>query len=404
MPRRRTPPPGETVADTAADPAASDTGAFDMGGPSTRTAEPVAGAYAAALKSGFEATAGQVQQMHQAIAGQVFAALAPLPVISHPARWVQAVHDTVSAGVHAAVRHTGAAVLGLAGEAEQRLSDPQRVPGPREQAVRSALNGVAGDALQARANPLAISMGLHADGKPLTPAAMTALGRRVCVLVHGLACDERSWGLHPEAWTDEGTGPDYATLLTRDFGASVVFVRYNSGLAIGDNALALSGLLAALVASTHPCEIVLIGHSMGGLVARGACEHAAASHQPWLDSTRMLVCLGTPHRGAPLERLGQAVSAALSWSAMTRPLSHLAGARSQGIRDLHDGAPPVALPLPMRLVAGLDDALVRRDSANDDDLQGDVERIELAGLGHMDLLNHPKAYAAIRGWLRSIWP
>jgi hypothetical protein len=38
-------------------------------------------------------------------------------------------------------------------------------------------------------------------------------------------------------------------------------------------------------------------------------------------------------------------------------------------------------------------------SASDASLTGDVQRVELAGLGHMALLNHPRVYTLIREWL-----
>ena len=76
--------------------------------------------------------------------------------------------------------------------------------------------------------------------------------------------------------------------------------------------------------------------------------------------------------------------------------------------------PPAGLAL--RLVAGsladetdammgpmvgtvLGDGLVTTTSASDAGLTGDVQRVELAGLGHMALLNHPRVYALIREWL-----
>jgi len=45
------------------------------------------------------------------------------------------------------------------------------------------------------------------------------------------------------------------------------------------------------------------------------------------------------------------------------------------------------------------DGLVMPGSAADAGLTGDVERVELAGLGHMGLLNHPRVYSVLRGWL-----
>jgi hypothetical protein len=47
--------------------------------------------------------------------------------------------------------------------------------------------------------------------------------------------------------------------------------------------------------------------------------------------------LGTPHHGAPLERLANAASSALDWLPETRALSAALNARSAGIKDLHHG-------------------------------------------------------------------
>jgi hypothetical protein len=131
-----------------------------------------------------------------------------------------------------------------------------------------------------------------------------------------------------------------------------------------------------------------------------------------------VVCLGTPHRGAPLEKLGHFAAAALAVSEVTRPLATIANARSQGIKDLRHGLPatPRSADMPaLRLVAGslstvpagarsglrrvLGDGLVTTASACDVRLQGDVERVELAGIGHMALLNHPRVYELLRRWL-----
>lgn len=47
-------------------------------------------------------------------------------------------------------------------------------------------------------------------------------------------------------------------------------------------------------------EVWLLGHSMGGLVARAALEPKGASEQSWFSKVQGLVTLGTPHLGAPL--------------------------------------------------------------------------------------------------------
>ena len=389
-----------------------------------------AATFAPALNAGFQATTARVQEMHQAISGKTFDHLLRVPGLSVPTRIVQSLHDAITHGVYAAVRHGGGAALSLAGHAERIATDPARVPGSREQAARSALNGVFGDALLASGNPLAINMGFYADGQalPLTPAALQSLSPRVCVFIHGLACDERSWAQRSDAWqgsawADARDGVEamqYGALLTHELGLSAIYLRYNTGLAIEHNAEQLAVLLVqAAEAAPQVRDWVLIGHSMGGLVARRAHALAAAAGEPWAARTSMIVCLGSPHQGARLEQLGQLATAALNVTDVTRPLARVANARSQGIKDLRKGLkgkPQSPQPPALRLVFGtlgdeadsgmgslvgklLGDGLVMPGSAADDGLGGDVERVELAGLGHMSLLNHPRVYAVLRRWL-----
>jgi phospholipase A1 len=77
-----------------------------------------------------------------------------------------------------------------------------------------------------------------------------------------------------------------------------------------DNALAADALAdkvdAAAAAHGAGAELTLIGHSMGGLVARYYLESGGYDKRPGFAAVRELITLGTPHRGAPL-----ALSAAL---------------------------------------------------------------------------------------------
>lgn len=388
-----------------------------------------AAALAPVVNAGFQAVTARVQEMHQAIAGSTFDHLLRVPGLSMPTRIVQGVHDAITQGVYAAVRHGGGAALSLAGQAERIAADPARVPGAREQAARSALNGVFGDRLAASASHLAFPMGWFADGKPLdlTPDALRGLRPRVGLFLHGLACDEQSWVLRSDAWRASawdgvlkpGEPVHYGPLLAHELDLSAVYLRYNTGLSIDANAEQLAAQLAqAAAAAPHVQEWLLIGHSMGGLVARRA--HALLADDDTLAArTPMIVCLGSPHQGARLEQLGRLATDALNLSAITQPLGRIANARSQGIKDLHGGlkgAPTPTRPPALRLVFGtladeadtgvgalvgrlLGDGLVMPGSASDDGLVGDVERVELAGIGHMALLNHPRVYEVLRRWL-----
>ena len=46
-----------------------------------------------------------------------------------------------------------------------------------------------------------------------------------------------------------------------------------------------------------------------------------------------------------------------------------------------------------------EDGLVQTASASEQGLQGDVERCEVAGLGHMALLSHPRVFAHLLRWI-----
>jgi pimeloyl-ACP methyl ester carboxylesterase len=387
-------------------------------------------AYAPALNAGFQATASRVQEMHQAIAGKTFDGLLRVPGLAVPTRIVQGVHDAITQGVYAAIRHGGGAAFAAVAGAERRATDPTRVPGTREQAVRSALNGAFGDSLAAEGSALTVQMGLHARGATLalTPGALGHLRSRVCVFVHGLACDEQSWRTPNDAWRTSAWAhalPDdrsihYGPLLEGELGVSAIYLRYNTGLPIEANAQALAALMerAAQVAP-QVLEWLLIGHSMGGLVARRAHDIAAADRLTWPARAPMIVCLGSPHLGSPLEKIGHLATAALNVSKVTQPLGRMANARSQGIKDLRHGlrgTPLAFAPPAIRLVFAtlgdesdttlgpligkmFGDGLVMASSAADHQAPGDVQRVEVAGLGHMGLLNHPRVYALIRRWL-----
>jgi pimeloyl-ACP methyl ester carboxylesterase len=388
-------------------------------------AAPPAAAYAPTLNAGFQATASRVQEMHHAIAGKTFDGLLRVPGLSMPTRIVQGVHDAITQGVYAAVRHGGSAAFALAGGLERRLDDPQRVPGPKEQALRSALNGAVGDTLAAAGSALAVQMGLHDRDGPLAPRRLPTLPARTCLFLHGLACDEHSWRLRDaEAWAQApgivpGEGLTYGDLLERELGVGALWLRYNSGLAVEQNAQQLAELLQrAAAAAPQVRQWVLIGHSMGGLVARRAHALAVEAGFEWAGRVPMIICLGSPHQGAPLAGLGHAAAAALDLSEVTRPLAQIANVRSRGIKDLRRGLKGVPATAPaLRLVFAtlgdegdsglgplvgqwLGDGLVRAGSASADELAGDVERVELAGLGHMSLLNHPRVYGVIRDWLK----
>jgi pimeloyl-ACP methyl ester carboxylesterase len=134
-------------------------------------------------------------------------------------------------------------------------------------------------------------------------------------------------------------GHDHGAALARDLGYTQVYLHYNTGLHISTNGRAFADLLGTLLAAwpVPPSELVIIGHSMGGLIARSACHYGAMAHHQWLGHLDKLVFLGTPHHGAPLERGGNLVDMLLGISRYTAPFARLGKIRSAGITDLRYG-------------------------------------------------------------------
>jgi hypothetical protein len=388
--------------------------------------------------------ARRVREVHQGIADRVFGAVGPA------GRPVQLWHDAVAGLSYAGV----GLALGLGARAVGRAA-AERASGrdlDEERSGRAALgflNGAHGDLVQQAAPGLDVGMTVRVAGRavPLDADALRAAfpeaTGRIAVFLHGLTETEDSWAYGAEKHFGR---PDvtYGTLLQADLGLTPVSLRYNTGRHISDSGAALAALLAELVeAWPHEVQdLVLIGHSMGGLVARSALHQACdgtAEAQPWTHLVRDTVTLGSPHLGAPLERGVHRLAVQLARLPETRPLARVLSLRSVGIKDLRhgtlvaddwagrdlDGPDPglrtlvplqdgarhfVVLatlsPFPEGRLADLfGDLMVSPRSALGDTGTGD--RLEfpadhvrrLGGLHHFDLLDHPRVYAAIRRWL-----
>jgi pimeloyl-ACP methyl ester carboxylesterase len=189
----------------------------------------------------------------------------------------------------------------------------------------AALNGVLGDHLERSGNPLATPMALRPRG--VHAASPTS---HLLVLIHGLCMNDLQW---------TRGGHDHGQALGEALGCTPVYLRYNSGRHISTNGAELASHLEALLKSWPvPADtLTVVGHSMGGLVARSAAHQAAQAGMQWPAKLRKLVFLGTPHQGAPLERGGNWLHRGLGISPYAAPFTRLSGLRSEGITDLRHG-------------------------------------------------------------------
>ena len=312
----------------------------------------------------------------------------------------------------------------------------ESAPGPEREAVIAALNGVLGDYLSETSNPLAIQMQLCHDGHPLEleqqalRVALPQAAGKLLLLVHGSCMNDQQWVRLEH---------DHGAALARDLGYTPAYLHYNSGPHISTNGRAFAVLLERLVAAwPAPLdELVIVAHSMGGLVARSACHAGEVAGHLWRRKLRKLVCLGSPHHGAPLERGGSWIDVLLDISRYSAPLGRLGRIRSAGVTDMRfgnvldehwEGRDRFALSgdtrSPLQLPDGVEcyaiaattalhaggklpgDGLVSVDSA-----LGSHDKPELTlafpkahqwigfGMGHLDLLSRAEVYETIRGWL-----
>jgi hypothetical protein len=184
-------------------------------------------------------------------------------------------------------------------------------------------------------------------------------------------------------------------------------------------------------------ELVILAHSMGGLVSRSACHYGEVAGHAWRRELRKLICLGSPHHGAPLERGGHWVDVLLGVSRYSAPLARLGKIRSAGVTDMRFGSvldedwegrdrfgPCEDCRRPLALPAGVECYAIAATTASgpSDKLPGDglvpansalgrSEHSELVlrfpeghqwiafAAAHLDLLDRADVYATIKSWL-----
>jgi pimeloyl-ACP methyl ester carboxylesterase len=261
---------------------------------------------------------------------------------------VEAVHHNISPvskamGVSGLVYESIRSVAKLAGTGVDASLEPimgilqQDKASPEREAVVAAINGVIGDHLAEDGNPLAISMALRYEGKTLAldPEALKTVfpkpGSKLIIMVHGLCMSDRQW-----AWK----GHHHGRYLEKETGYTPLYLRYNSGLHISSNGRAMAAIMEDLM-ENWPVpieEIVIVGHSMGGLVSRSAHYYAMQEGFKWPQRWTKLFFVGTPHHGAPMERAGNWLETMLGDIPYAGSIARLGRLRSAGITDLRYGS------------------------------------------------------------------
>jgi pimeloyl-ACP methyl ester carboxylesterase len=306
------------------------------------------------------------------------------------------------------------------------------------EAIRSALNGVVGDYLEEKENPLKITMQFRHQAKPLSldsksiEQAYPNINGKILLMVHGACMNDIQW---------TRKGHNHGEALAKELDKTHICLYYNSGLHISTNGQNLDELLENLVLHWPvPIEeLVIVAHSMGGLVSRSALHYGQQKQKTWTKYLKKIVFLGTPHHGASLERAGNYLDAILEYIPYTKPFARLGKIRSAGVTDLRYGNlvdedwqsydrfemqadQRQYIPLPEQIAC----YCIAADSGNEIDtstrLSGDGLVDVKSALGqhkdsaktlhfnkentwivcesnHLDLLSSPKIYTKIKEWL-----
>jgi pimeloyl-ACP methyl ester carboxylesterase len=200
---------------------------------------------------------------------------------------------------------------------------------PQLHSLIGILNGVLGDYLLAQQNPLALPMVLYEHHGRVQQGRLKG---KVVIFVHGLCMNHLTW-------TNSNFTGIGAHLLTQPHPGTMLYLNYNTGRRISANGRSFANLLNDLIQRNRDIsQIDLIGHSMGGLVSRSALFYGKQNMQGWLSKVGNLVCLGSPHHGAVLERFGFTLQEKLGRFPLINMIGNLVNIRSNGIIDLRHGS------------------------------------------------------------------
>jgi pimeloyl-ACP methyl ester carboxylesterase len=307
------------------------------------------------------------------------------------------------------------------------------------EAIRSVLNGVIGDYLEKKENPLKITMQFRHQGKGIflnnksLEDTYPSINGKILLMVHGSCMNDIQWTRKDH---------NHGTTLAKELRTTPIHLHYNSGRHISTNGQDFNSLLEELI-NHWPVpveELVIIAHSMGGLVSRSAIYYGEQQKKKWTEHLKKIIFLGTPHHGAPMEKAGNYLDVILEAVPYSKPFARLGKIRSAGVTDLRygnlldedwddsdrfkmqtDQRQYIALPKSIKCYAIAGNAS-KEDASLSSKFLGDNMVTVKSALGqhknpercldfkkentwvaykntHVDLLSSPKIYDKIKSWM-----
>ena len=193
------------------------------------------------------------------------------------------------------------------------------------------------------------------------------------LLVHGIIDNHAIFTVMERALRRRG----FQTLSAYDYGLLTH--------SIPRAAVRLGEAIARLSAATGYERIHVIGHSLGGLIARYYVQRLAGDRH-----VHTLVTLGTPHQGTQL-----------AWSAPLLPLVRQLTPNSSVMQELAEPAPGCRTRF-VAFYSDIDHLIVPSRNARLDHPDLNVRNIAASGVGHLSMANNGRIAFTIAGALRQL--
>ncbi len=206
----------------------------------------------------------------------------------------------------------------------------------KKEIILSILNGVIGDYLEEKENPLKIDMQFRFKSKTLKldsislKTAYPNITGKIILMVHGSCMNDIQWTRNNH---------NHGEILSKELNKTIIYLNYNSGKHISTNGKNLSKNLQELT-EKWPIpieELIIVNHSMGGLVSRSALHYGQQNELNWTKHLKKTFFLGTPHHGSHIERTGNYLDIILESIPYAKPFARLGKIRSAGVTDLRYG-------------------------------------------------------------------
>jgi alpha-beta hydrolase superfamily lysophospholipase len=195
------------------------------------------------------------------------------------------------------------------------------------------------------------------------------------VLVHGIIDNHAAFTVMEYALRRRG----FQTLSAYDYG----LLTHN----IAQAAVHLGEAIEELAASTGYERVHVIGHSLGGLIARYYVQRLGGDRH-----VHTLVTLGTPHQGTQL-----------AWAAPLLPLVRQLTPNSSLIQELAEPASECRTRF-IAFYSDIDHLIVPSHNARLDHPDLNVQNIAVNGIGHLSMPNNGRIAFVIAQALRDLDP